>query len=66
MNPQPQPPQPASSPDPLIDEVREARRQVDELHGSDIRQLAAALRRLQQESGRKIISDRGTPTKRAG
>ncbi len=57
---------PTSPPDPLIDKVREARRQVDEQHGGDIRRLAAALRKLQQESGRRIISGRGTTVKRAG
>lgn len=68
MNTQPHPPSPRQNPppDPLIDEVRQARRQVDEQYGGDIRRLAAALRAPQQESGRRIISDRGVPAKRAG
>ncbi len=74
MNSNPQPPSPrptppttpSVAPDPLIDEVREIRRKIDEQFGGDIDKLAAALRERQQRSGRRIISDRGTPTKRAG
>lgn len=64
--PEPTPPRPAPSPDPLIDEVREARRWVEQQYGGNIRDLAAALRKRQRERGRPIISDRGGPSKRAG
>ena len=56
----------ANSADPLIDEVREARRAVMEQHGNDLRKHVEALRRLQQEWGGPIISDRGAPAKKAG
>ncbi len=55
----------ANSPDPLIDEVREARRRVWEQHGNDMRQHMEALRKLQQEWGAPIIADRGGSSKRA-
>ena len=67
--PQPRPTDPfINSPDPLIDEVREARRWLQEKHGNDLRKHVEALRKIQQEWGGQIISDRGdrgTPSKRA-
>ena len=56
----------ANSPDPLIDEVREARRWVMEQNGNDLRKLLDSLRKLQLEWGGRIISDRGGPSKQAG
>ena len=55
----------ANSPDPLIAEVREARRWVEEQHGNDLRTHVEALRKIQQEWGGQIISDRGGPSKQA-
>lgn len=56
----------AHSPDPLIDEVREARRWVGEQHGNDLRKHIEALRQIQRDWGGQVITDRGMPAKRAG
>lgn len=66
--PEPRPSQPdrfANSPDPLIDEVREARRWVQDQHGNDLRKHVEALRKIQEQWGGQIISDRAEPSKRA-
>ncbi|MBY0312316.1 MAG: hypothetical protein K2W85_09625 [Phycisphaerales bacterium] len=51
--------------DPLIDEVRRARRLVEERHGNDLRAHVDALRKLQEEWGTRIISGREGAAKRA-
>ncbi len=52
--------------DPLIDEVRDARRRLEAQHHQSVRDLAAALRVAQQASGRAIITGRPASAKRAG
>jgi len=47
-NPQPRP-------DPLIDEIREIRRQLSEAHGNDVRQLCDYLRELQDRQPPHMI-----------
>ena len=52
--------------DPLIDEVREARRALVAAHGDDVRKLVAALQDAQKKGGRKIFTSKHNAGKRAG
>jgi hypothetical protein len=45
--------------DPIVDEVREARRQLLQTHGDDLKALFRALKEREAAGGRKLI--RGQP-----
>lgn len=67
--PTPPPPEPdpfANSPDPLIDEVRAARRAVMEQHGNDLHKLVESLRQLQRTWPAGVAPDAGGQAKKAG
>ncbi len=65
--PSPAEPDPfANSPDPLIDEVRAARRAVMEQHGNDLGRLVESLRQLQQTWPAGVAPDVGDRAKQAG
>ena len=49
-----------SFPDPLIDEVRERRRQLWADHGNDLDKVYAAIKRLQAEHPEKLVDPRNS------
>ncbi|MFN0012283.1 MAG: hypothetical protein ACKVS8_11645 [Phycisphaerales bacterium] len=56
----------ANSSDPLLDEVRAARRAVMEQHGNDLGRLVESLRQLEQAWPAGIAPDGGDRAKKAG
>ena len=56
MNPESQ-----SRPDPLIDEVRERRRELFAQHSNDLQKLFEAIQRLQAKHPEKVVDLRKRP-----
>lgn len=56
----------ANSPDPLIDEVRAIRRRVWDADGGDMHAHVEMLRRIEKESGARVVPEPDTQSKRAG
>lgn len=42
--------------DPIVAEVRRHRKALAEQHGNDIRRIVEALRQLERDAGRKVLS----------